>query len=59
MYPVIIVCEVIAYVLIIIGCFFYAKEKGWPPWVGSLGLFHMIGVFVLWQLPKRPVSRTT
>jgi hypothetical protein len=47
----------IGYVLALIGCFFYAKEKGWPVWVGALGVFYWIGFGVLHQLPMRPVSK--
>jgi hypothetical protein len=45
------------YLLALIGCFLYALDKGWPVWVGALGIFHWIGFGVLYQLPVRPVSK--
>jgi hypothetical protein len=38
-------------VLLIMGCCFYAKAKGYAWWVGLLGLLSCVGVVVLYFLP--------
>ena len=36
------------------GGAFYARAKGYRPWLGAvLGVFHVLGAFVLIVLPKR------
>jgi hypothetical protein len=40
-------------VLLIMGCCFYAKAKGYAWWLGLLGLLSCIGLLVLYVLPDR------
>jgi peptidoglycan/LPS O-acetylase OafA/YrhL len=40
-------------VLLIMGCCFYAKAKGYAWWVGLLGLLSCIGLVVLYFLPDQ------
>lgn len=39
----------------VVGCIFYAREKGWHGWVGGvLGIFSLVGLYVIWRLPVIP-----
>ena len=40
-------------VLLIMGCCFFAKAKGYAWWVGLLGLLSCLGLVVLYLLPER------
>jgi len=40
-------------VLLIMGCCFYAKAKGYAWWFGLLGLLSCIGLLVLYVLPDQ------
>jgi hypothetical protein len=40
-------------VLLILGCCFYAKAKGYAWWFGLLGLLSCIGLVVLYVLPDQ------
>lgn len=40
-------------VLLIMGCCFYAKAKGYAWWFGLLGLLSCIGLIVLYVLPDQ------
>jgi hypothetical protein len=44
---------VIAYIGLLYGCVMYAKGKGYSGWLGSLGLFFIVGFLVLAVLPDR------
>ena len=49
-----------SWALFIAGACYYARAKGYRPWLGALlGLFHILGAFILIVLPRRsPASRT-
>ena len=40
-------------VLLILGCCFYAKAKGYAWWLGLLGLLSCVGFLVLYVLPDQ------
>jgi hypothetical protein len=40
-------------VLLIMGCCFYAKAKGYAWWFGLLGLLSCIGLIILYFLPDQ------
>ena len=40
-------------VLLIMGCCFYAKAKGYAWWFGLLGLLSCVGLVVLYLLPDQ------
>jgi len=39
--------------LLLMGCCFYAKAKGYFWWFGLLGLLSLLGLLVLYLLPDR------
>ena len=43
----------IAYIGLFYGCVMYAKGKGYSGWLGSLGIFFILGFIVLAVLPDR------
>lgn len=45
--------RIVAVVMWVIGCGFYAKSKGWSPWMGILGILTCIGLVALVLLPDK------
>ena len=47
------VLALVTYVSLFYGCVMYAKGKGYSGWLGSLGIFFILGFIVLAVLPDR------
>ena len=44
---------ILGYALIVVSCFYYARGKGYSPWLGLWGLLWLPGILVLYLCPDR------
>jgi len=51
-----IVC-LVGVLFFIWGCTTYAVGKGYPHWLGCLGLLSLLGLLILFLLPERPNTK--